>query len=42
MTSQFDGYLHFLCLFFIPFFIKLIVACRLHVIYVREDNDTNV
>ena len=28
--------------FLIPFFLKLIVACRLCVIYVREDNDSNV
>ena len=26
----------------ITFFLKLIVACRLCVIYVREDNDSNV
>ena len=28
--------------FLISFFLKLIVACRLCVIYVREDNDSNV
>ena len=28
--------------FLIPFFLKLIVACRLCVIYVREDTDSNV
>ena len=28
--------------FLIPFFLKLIVACRLCVIYAREDNDSNV
>ena len=28
--------------FLISFFLKLIVACRLFVIYVREDNDSNV
>ena len=28
--------------FFIFFFLKLIVACRLCVIYVMEDNDSNV
>ena len=27
---------------FIFIFLKLIVACRLCVIYVREDNDSNV
>ena len=30
-----------LFLFLIPFFFKLIVACRLCVIYVREDNDSD-
>ena len=30
----------FFCL--IIFFLKLIVACKLCVIYVREDNDSNV
>ena len=40
MTSQLNGGLHFLCFFFIPFILKIIVACRLHVIYVREDNDS--
>ena len=29
-------------LFLIPFFLKLIVACRLCVIYAKEDNDSNV
>ena len=29
----------FVVLFLIPFFLKLIVACRLCVIYVREDNE---
>ena len=28
--------------FFIPFFLKLIVACKLCVIYVREENDSKV
>ena len=28
--------------FLIPFFLKLIVACRLCVICVRQDNDSNV
>ena len=28
--------------FLIPFFLTLIVACRLCVIYVREDNDSDV
>ena len=32
----------FLCFLFYSPFLKLIVACRLHVIYVREDNDSNV
>ena len=32
----------FCCSFFIPFFFKLIVACRLCVIYVSENNDSNV
>ena len=36
MTSQHNGCPHFLVLFLIPFFLKLIVACRLCVIYVRE------
>ena len=37
------GALTFLLFFFlIPFFLKLIVTCRLCVIYVREDNDSNV
>ena len=36
------GALTFLLYFLIPFFLKVIVACRLCVIYVREDNDSNV
>ena len=37
------GALTFLFFFFlIPFFLKLIVACRLCVAYVREDNDSDV
>ena len=37
------GALNFLLFFFlIPFFLKLIVACRLCVIYTREDDDSNV
>ena len=28
--------------FLIPFLLKLIVACRLCVIYVKEDNDSNI
>ena len=39
------GALTFWCSFLIPFFLnmlKLIKACRLRVIYVREDNDSNV
>ena len=35
------GALTFL-LFFFNSFLKLIVACRLYVIYVREDNNSNV
>ena len=41
MTSQPMGALTFS--FFSIFFSKaLIVACRLYVIYVKEDNDSNV
>ena len=29
-------------IYLIPFFLKLFVACRLCVIYVREDNDFSV
>ena len=36
------GALTFLCLFFYIFFLKVIVACILCIIYVREDNDSNV
>ena len=36
------GAFTFLLFFFILFFSKLIVAYRLCVIYVREDNDSNV
>ena len=39
MTSQLDGCPHF---FLVPFYLKLIVACMLRVIYVREDNDSDV
>ena len=43
MIYQLDGSPHFLLFFFlIPFFLKLIVAWRLYVIYMREDNDSNV
>ena len=35
------GALTFLYIFFNSFFLKLIAACRLCVIYVREDNDSN-
>ena len=35
------GALTFLSFFLFPFFLKLIVAYRLCVIYVREDNDFN-
>ena len=43
IICQLNGCSHFfvvLCL--IPFFLKLIVACRLCVIYVREDNDSSL
>ena len=41
MKNQFNGCPHFSCsLSFI--FIKLIVICRLWVIYVRVDNDSSV
>ena len=37
------GALTFLLFFFlVPFLLQLIVACRLCVIYVWEDNDSNV
>ena len=36
------GALIFLLFSFNIFFLKLIVACRLCVIYVREDNDATV
>ena len=36
------GALPFLFFFLIPFFLKSIVAYRLCVIYVWEDNDSNV
>ena len=36
------GALTFWFFFLAPFFLKLIVTCRLCVIYVREDNDSNV
>ena len=43
MICQISGCPHiFAVLFLIRFFLKLIVACRLCVIYVREDNDSNV
>ena len=43
MICQLNGCPHiFVVLFLIPFFLKLIVACRLSVIYVREDNNSNV
>ena len=35
------GALNFVCLFFIHI-LKLFVTCRLCVIYVREDNDSNI
>ena len=34
--------LTFLCFIFDIFFLEWIVACRLYVIYVSEDNDSNV
>ena len=43
MICQLNGCPHFFVVFFfIPFFLKLIVASRLCVIYVREDNNSNV
>ena len=36
------GAFTFLCFSFDIFFLKLIVVCILCVIYVREDNDSNV
>ena len=36
------GVLTFLCFIFDIFFLKLIVTCRLCVIYEREDHDSNV
>ena len=36
------GALTFLFYLFNIFFLKLIVACRLCVTYVREDNDSNL
>ena len=36
------GALTFLFLFLIPLFLKLIVTCRLCVIYMGEDNDPDV
>ena len=43
VICQLNGWPHFfVVLFLIPFFLKLIVACRLCVIYVKEDNDSNV
>ena len=35
------GALTFLSFLLIPSLLKLIVVCRLSVIYVREDNDSN-
>ena len=43
MTSQLNGGPHFFVLLFqYIFFLKLIVAYILCVIYVKEDNDSNV
>ena len=36
------GALTFVLFFFNSFYLKLIVSCRLCVIYMREDNDSNV
>ena len=36
------GALTFFCFFLIYFFLKLIVPCRLYVIYEKEDHDSNV
>ena len=41
MISLFNGRLTLLCLFLYSFF-KLIITCRLCVIYVREDNNLSV
>ena len=40
MISQLNGFPHFFVFVFIIFF--LIVTCTLSVIYVWEDNDSNV
>ena len=37
-----DALTFLLFFFLIPFFLKLIVACTLFVIYVRDDNDSNI
>ena len=43
MIRQLNGGTHiFVVLFLILYLLKLIVACRLYVIYVRKDNDSNV
>ena len=36
------GALTFCCSFLIPFILKLIVACILCVVYMKEDNGSNV
>ena len=42
MTSQLDGWPHFLFFLFIHFLKLIITFCKLCVIYVKEDNDSNV
>ena len=42
MTSQLNGCPHFFVFFLISFFLKLIVAYSLCVIYVKDDDDFNV
>ena len=42
MICQLNGALTFYCSFLVIFFLKLIVACRMCVIYVREDDDSDV
>ena len=41
MTSRLNGCPYFSSLFFSSFILKLIATCRLCVIYVREDGDSN-
>ena len=42
MTSQLNGCPHFIGILFNSFFVKLIVACKLCVIFAREDDDSYV